>query len=270
VEELSSASLIWLGQAGFKLIINDITLLIDPYLSNSLSKKYAGKLFEHKRMMAPPIALENIGSCDFYLCTHSHTDHMDPETIEAVKRVSVPQFIFPRHEVKIAEQRGIPVSGYGGINAGEILKLSDQVSVMAIPASHETIVTNANAEYKFLGYVIFTDGLVIYHSGDCVPYPGQADLLRSLDVNVALLPVNGRDDYRLKNGVPGNFTAEEAVDLCREAGIRTLIPHHWGMFEFNTIDPNAVPEFVAGSSPEIRIPVPGEAIQVSYRGAVVA
>jgi hypothetical protein len=34
----------------------------------------------------------------------------------------------------------------------------------------------------------------------------------------------------------GNFSFEEAVTLCAGAGIGVLIPHHFGMFDFNTID----------------------------------
>jgi L-ascorbate metabolism protein UlaG (beta-lactamase superfamily) len=56
---------------------------------------------------------------------------------------------------------------------------------------------------------------------------------------VALLPINGRDEFRLARGVPGNFTVEEAVALCKEAGIAHLIGHHWGMFDFNTIEKSA-------------------------------
>lgn len=69
------------------------------------------------------------------------------------------------------------------------------------------------------------------------PWAGQVERLRDLAVDVALLPVNGRDAHRLAHGVPGNFTFAEAVALCAGAGIRTLVPHHWGMFDFNTVDP---------------------------------
>lgn len=83
-------------------------------------------------------------------------------------------------------------------------------------------------------------GLRIYHSGDCIPYPGLADKLADLAPQVALLPVNGRDAERAGNGLPGNFTLDEAVDLCRDAGVPTMIAHHYGLFEFNTTSPDAI------------------------------
>jgi L-ascorbate metabolism protein UlaG (beta-lactamase superfamily) len=54
-------------------------------------------------------------------------------------------------------------------------------------------------------------------------------------ITLALLPVNGRDLHRAGNGVPGNFTLAEALALCEAAGIPTMIAHHWGMFDFNTV-----------------------------------
>jgi hypothetical protein len=61
--------------------------------------------------------------------------------------------------------------------------------------------------------------------------------LRDLKPDIALLPVNGRDEYRRSHNVPGNFHFEEAIALCHSTGIAYLIPHHYGMFEFNSVDP---------------------------------
>ena len=41
----------WLGQAGFAVRVGSHTFLIDPYLSDSLAKKYKGQQFTHQRMM---------------------------------------------------------------------------------------------------------------------------------------------------------------------------------------------------------------------------
>jgi L-ascorbate metabolism protein UlaG (beta-lactamase superfamily) len=56
-------------------------------------------------------------------------------------------------------------------------------------------------------------------------------------VDLALLPVNGRDAVRAAAGIAGNFSLDEAAALAREAGFRACLGHHYGMFDFNTIDP---------------------------------
>ena len=50
-----AVGLAWLGQAGFALRHAHHRLLIDPYLSDHLARKYAGTEFPHTRMMPAPL-----------------------------------------------------------------------------------------------------------------------------------------------------------------------------------------------------------------------
>jgi L-ascorbate metabolism protein UlaG (beta-lactamase superfamily) len=162
---------------------------------------------------------------------------MDPGTIPGVVEAASPAFLLPRAELGRGRERGMPAEKMHGINAGEHLQLADGVAVEAIAAAHEGLDVDAAGNHKFLGYVISLGGLRLYHSGDCVPYPGLEQALAQKQIDIAFLPINGRDAYRLSRGVPGNFTVDEAIALCQAAGIAHLVGHHWGMFDFNTIDP---------------------------------
>lgn len=241
----------WLGQAGFAVWHRGTTLLIDPYLSDSLAEKYRGRLFPHTRMHPPPVDPARLTGVGVVLHTHGHTDHMDPWTIRDVLRGNSPLFVAPRAERELALERGIPPERLLAVNAGERVTPYPEVAVHAVPAAHEQLETDENGDHRFLGYVIRIGGITLYHSGDCVPYPGQAELLAEHAVDIALLPVNGRDAHRLKNGVPGNFTVLEAARLCREAGIATLVPHHIGLFDFNTVDPRWAAEQLEAHAPDL-------------------
>jgi L-ascorbate metabolism protein UlaG (beta-lactamase superfamily) len=61
-----------------------------------------------------------------------------------------------------------------------------------------------------------------------------AQRLKQWKIDIALLPINGRDPAR---GVAGNFTAEEVVSLAKEIGTELVIPCHYEMFVFNTVSP---------------------------------
>jgi L-ascorbate metabolism protein UlaG (beta-lactamase superfamily) len=80
--------------------------------------------------------------------------------------------------------------------------------------------------------------------------------LRDLRPDIALLPVNGRDEYRRSHNVPGNFHFEEALQICRDAEIEYLIPHHYGMFEFNTVDPADLQRKIAASCAPLQVVMP--------------
>jgi L-ascorbate metabolism protein UlaG (beta-lactamase superfamily) len=89
-----------------------------------------------------------------------------------------------------------------------------------------------------------------------VPYEGLGLRLKSERIDVALLPVNGRDKYRSSHGVPGNMTFVEAERLCESADIPWLVPHHFGMFDFNTVDPGELEKQVRNTSRNVQILIP--------------
>jgi L-ascorbate metabolism protein UlaG (beta-lactamase superfamily) len=228
----------WLGQAGFVLTAGMANLAVDPYLSDSLAEKYAGRLFPHTRMRPAPLAPQQLPPLLAVLCTHAHTDHMDPATLTPVMadqprlRLACPRAVAG----EALRRSGADASRLDPLRAGEHMGYGP-FTVSAVPSAHEEREFDEHGDDRFLGYVIDAAGARVYHSGDCAPWDGLAEWLGRMAVDVALLPVNGRDAYRRGNGVPGNFTFEEAVRLCAAAGIGTLVPHHWGMFAFNTADP---------------------------------
>ncbi len=50
----------------------------------------------------------------------------------------------------------------------------------------------------------------VYHAGDTIAYDDMVERLRALRVDVALLPINGRDHFREAQDVVGNLTPREA------------------------------------------------------------
>src|SRR5690606_23574005 len=65
----------WLGQSGFLLQWHDHHLLFDPYLSDSLTRKYACTDKPHVRMTELVIDPERIHFVDVVTSSHNHTDH---------------------------------------------------------------------------------------------------------------------------------------------------------------------------------------------------
>jgi L-ascorbate metabolism protein UlaG (beta-lactamase superfamily) len=229
--------LYWLGQAGFAIRAGARTILIDPYLSDSLAVKYRGRELAHARMMPAPVDPADLRGVDAVLCTHRHGDHMDPGTLPLIARNNPAcVFVVPEAEREQAAARGAPESSIRGMDAGQTLEPCAGIGVEALPSAHETLSVNERGENRFLGYVIRLNGMTFYHSGDCVPWDGLARLLGERSIDAALLPINGRSAWLAERNVAGNFTLTEAAALCRTAGIPILLCHHFGMFSFNTVD----------------------------------
>jgi L-ascorbate metabolism protein UlaG (beta-lactamase superfamily) len=230
-----SVGLAWLGQAGFAVRFEGCRWLIDPYLSDCLADKYRGTEFPHDRLMPAPVEPGQIQDLNWVFCTHRHSDHMDPGSLPLLARTnSSCRFVVPRAERQAALMAGVPSSRLLTINAGESLSLAENAAVQAVASAHETLQVNDHGEHHFLGFIFKTPRLVLYHSGDCVPYDGLAAQLLDCKIDVALLPVNGRDAYRASRNIAGNFSFAEARQLCVDARIPWLVAHHFGMFAFNT------------------------------------
>jgi L-ascorbate metabolism protein UlaG (beta-lactamase superfamily) len=253
VGDAQEVSLWWLGQAGFCLRYCGLRIGIDLYLSNSLARKYAGTRFPHRRMLPAPVLPEDLSMLDFVFCTHGHTDHMDGDTLGAIAQHNPTcLFVVPAAERDKALDRGVPQSRMISVCAGDQRELRLGASFSVVPAAHEERKTDAAGNDFFLGYLLKLGRRCIYHPGDCIPFEGQQDWLSGHEIDLALMPINGRDEFRRSNGVPGNFSLDEAVELCRCTGIASMLGHHYGMFDFNTVQPGQAADQLQRLAPDGR------------------
>ncbi|MCC8165344.1 MAG: MBL fold metallo-hydrolase [Planctomycetes bacterium] len=225
----------WLGQSGFVIRTMNETVVIDPYLSDALAEKHQDDHFTHERMMPPPIGADELRGIDFLFATHDHTDHLDSEGVGAIlSNNPTCRFVCPASIVKTAEKRGADPARIIAMRDFEKITLGG-FEVEMLPSAHEEIVRDENGVTTFAGFVLGLGGQRLYHSGDCVPFPDQPAMVAERHPNVVLLPVNGRDAVRASHDILGNFTVTEAADLALQVSASHLIPHHFGMFDFNTV-----------------------------------
>ena len=226
--------------------------ILKPRCSDFLAQKYVGKKYSHTRMSPVPIQADALFDIDFILATHGHSDHLDPGALSVYARNNPScRFIVPDACRAAALERGVPAERLVAANAGDRIPLGGGAVLSAIPAAHEQLEKDAAGHYLHLGYILDFAGLVAWHSGDCCPYPGLEESLAEQLIDVAFLPVNGRDAERTSNGIIGNFTLAEAVDLVLAVPIALGLGHHFGLFDFNTIAPEEAERYLA-SRPEAK------------------
>ncbi len=232
-EDTNRLHLWWLGQSGFLIQYQGKHLLLDPYLSDSLTKKYADTAKPHIRMTERVIAPEQLNFIDVVTSSHNHTDHLDAETLLPLMRVNPElKIVVPKANLEFAVNR-LQVSSERLTPIRDVVKL-EPFTLYAVPAAHELLETDEAGNHKYIGLILEVGGYTLYHSGDTVFYDGMIDLLKKWQIDVALLPINGRDP---KRGVAGNLSGEEAAQLAKDIGAKLVIPCHYDLFEFNTVSP---------------------------------
>lgn len=227
----------WLGQSGFLVQWQGRHLLLDPYLSDSLTRKYADTDKPHERMTERVIGPERLDFIDVVTSSHNHTDHLDAETLQPLLQAN-PQvrILVPAANRDFAANRiGVAPDRLEAVDAGQTLEVAG-CAASAVPAAHETVERDDRGRCLYLGYVVRCGPWTLYHSGDTVRYDGMVEALRRWPIDLALLPINGRAPERR---VAGNLSGPEAAQLGKDIGAKLVVPCHYEMFRFNTATPDA-------------------------------
>lgn len=248
----------WLGQSGFLVHFDGFFALFDPYLSDSLTRKYAATDKPHVRITERVVDPARLESISLATSSHNHTDHLDAETLNPLRAAN------PGLRIIVPEANRAFAAGRLGCDPDELTGLVDgqrvehgPFMIEALPAAHEALETDDRGRNIYLGYVLTAGPYRVYHSGDTVLYDGLAGRLRAFDLDAALLPINGS---LLERRVAGNLWGREAAALAREAGIRLAIPCHFDMFEFNTVAPDEFLEACEQLGQDCRLLANGEGV----------
>jgi L-ascorbate metabolism protein UlaG (beta-lactamase superfamily) len=230
----------WLGQSGYLLQWKGKRVLIDPYLSDSLSAKYQHTDKPHTRMSERVIRPDLLTGISVVTSSHNHTDHLDAETLLPVLQNNPGiQLVIPEaNRAFVADRLKCEDSFPVGLNDGQSVTI-DGFAFHGMPAKHNEIDRDEKGNCHYMGYVITFENYSIYHSGDTLLFEGMEELLRPFLVDLALLPINGNQPERK---VAGNLDCREAAALGKAIRAGCVIPCHYDLFTFNTADVN---EFAA-------------------------
>jgi L-ascorbate 6-phosphate lactonase len=259
--------LTWIGQAGFLVRTPATRLAIDPFLSDHPGRRFPS-----------PVGVDEVAGSELVLATHQHLDHLDtPALRRLLERDDRVRVVVPAPVVPDAAEAGLPRDRLVGARPGEPVAAGD-VTVHPVPALHGVHVTDAYShglpgdgdQVRYLGYVMETPDGRLYHAGDTLRWPGQAELLRSYRVDVALLPINGRDGEREARDIVGNLDAGEALGLARDAGVATVVPMHYDLMDGNLGDVEGFARLAPDLHPEGRVVVPARMAEISLAALVGA
>jgi L-ascorbate metabolism protein UlaG (beta-lactamase superfamily) len=208
--------LTWLGHASWLVQLAGISLLIDPVLGERIS----GFI---RRNVPPGLRTEELPRIDACLVTHNHYDHLDLPTL---KQVGAPVW---------AGQGTAPLLNAAGLEAHELgwweAAAVGPARLHFVPSQHWSRrgLFDIN-EMLWGGFVVETDGIRVYHSGDTAYFKGFADIgHRFPGLAAAMLPIGAYDPPWFMESQ--HMNPEQAVQAVLDLGAQDFLAMHWGTFK---------------------------------------
>jgi len=182
----------WFGHAAFELVIDGVKILIDPWISNTLS----------------PVKLDELGGFDLILVTHDHGDHLG-ETVDIAKRSKAR--VVGIHELSVyLGEKGLETVG---MNIGGCMEFKG-LRITMTQAFH------SSSRGSPVGYIVSGGETSIYHAGDTGLFGDMKIIGELYKPRIALLPIGGH--YTM--GV------DEALIAVEYIKPETVIPMHYNTF----------------------------------------
>ncbi len=215
----------WLGQSG--VVVKSPRgkiVAVDPYLTNSCKALGEQAGFNLDRMVPPPLAPADLLGIDLYAITHSHCDHLDPETLSGYRAAggSGP-YLAPAESAEKLRRLGVPADQITVTWPNHVYTLGDlQVrATLAIPFAADDL--------THVGYLVAIEGgPTLYVTGDT----GYHEILAA-----AAAPHKPDILMAVINPAFRNMSPAEAARLARQLDVKVAIPCHWDLFPDNSLPP---------------------------------
>jgi len=229
------ARLTWYGHAAFKLELDGLTVLIDPWITNPLSPYRSVDSF-----------VKDVKNVDLIVVTHSHGDHVG-DTVELLKRYKQAKVLAI---FELAEHLGREAGDINraiGANIGGPARFGS-LRIVLTPAHHSSSIGDP------AGVVIIgeKEQKAVYHAGDTGLVAEMQFIGELYRLDVALLPIGGHFTM-------GPLEAAKAAELLKP---RMVVPMHYNTFDVIAANPEEFAKLVRERNPETRVVIlkPGESL----------
>ena len=197
----------WIGQAGLLFETDELKIMIDPYLSDSVGRIDPRK---HRRVEVPAEIFDI--APDVMIFTHAHLDHYDPETVE--------KFITDKTSVLVLSPSSVltEVRKIGGDN--NYIKF-DRHTSWTVGGVRFTAVKAEHSDPTPIGVIIDDGDKKYYVTGDTLY---NEDIFEDIpdDIYAIFLPING---------VGNNMNMADAKRFCERVSPKVAVPVHCGLFD---------------------------------------
>jgi L-ascorbate metabolism protein UlaG (beta-lactamase superfamily) len=223
----ATTQITWLGHSAFLLQVEGKNILTDPHFSKRASPlSFAGP----KRIIAPPLNIDELPHIHAVVISHNHYDHLDEESLTELyerQKNAPPLFLVPlglKEELLSYDMTNVVEMDWWESHEYEGMTLT------ALPVKHWSQRTFFDRNKSlWAGWLVDIEGFRFFHTGDS----GYSDDFRKIGedypgIDLATIPIGAYDPrWFMKDA---HMSPEEAVQTFIDLKADKAIGMHWGTF----------------------------------------
>ena len=235
-------AVLWVGHATCLIQMDDKQILTDPVLTTSIG-------ILSKRLVEPGIETADIPKLDLISVSHPHIDHLSLGSIDMLQKKgnNIP-FIFPDgvesylpgydfNYIRLHNN-----NGYESTNPiGDSVTVNG-ITIYTVYARHWGGRYGLDGflwgEHSYTGFIFSYHGMNVYFGGDTGYDPlSFKKISERFEIDLALIPIGPCEECE-GCGNKRHVYPEGAIKIFIDLKAKTLIPIHYGVFQFRLADVN--------------------------------
>lgn len=213
-------AILWLGHGSVVAQIEDVTITVDPVLSDRIGMNIKGKTIGIPRLAPAPVSAESLIETDILLITHAHFDHLDKPTLN--KLVSANTTVIVPHRCSKLIPKGF--KRVMELRPRSQITLGDLV-ITAIEPKHWGARSIFDRKRGVNSYFVESPKFRILFTGDTA----ETKAYQGLEpIDLAVFGIGAYDPWDHMHATP-----EQAWSMFQEINARYLLPVHHSTFELS-------------------------------------
>jgi L-ascorbate 6-phosphate lactonase len=228
----------YLGGAGLILKTPETIIYVDPYVGKGDGDPALGG-----RGVPVPFDPRAVRRVDAVLCTHDHSDHTDPDTLNVWRDHLSPLVFGPAASTDLAREWGYPAERLKTLPHGATAAVKD-VRITSVRA-YDPLAKGAN------GYLVEAQGVSLLHLGDSLYFEELEEEVSGRPVDALFVSV-----AQNPRGKTYYMTESDAARAARDVDARIMVPMHWDLWRSFSMDPRRVIAASRWYCPDVAVRIP--------------
>jgi L-ascorbate metabolism protein UlaG (beta-lactamase superfamily) len=215
----------WIGHATVLINFYGLTILTDPVMFPRVGVDIGLATVGPKRLVAPPLSIEELPPIDLLLLSHAHMDHFDMPTLHRFPRSSKAVTAKATRDLFSNMRYRDNVTELAWGEASMVHTSHGDVRIEAFEVNHWGARWRTDKQRGYNGYILEREGKKLMFGGDTAITDKFKRIANRGGYDFGLMPIGSYMPHKKCHCTP-----EESVAMLNDARAEKILPIHFKTF----------------------------------------